>query len=189
MNDQNNTPEIYERSFFNFLAVTDITRHEALAKYFKGGIYVDIGCFDSIMPVILSERYPQSEIWALDYATKVIEFLSIRFPKVHYITHDCSKKLPWPNESVDYVVAGEFIEHLVEPWVFIDEALRILKPGGYLAVSTPFNEGEAKLVGGIYHVWSFDLDDIRSLMKTANMKLLKEENSTTILAWRKKCPF
>jgi len=187
MNGQNNRPSVYENSFKNFLAVTDMERHWLLPKYFQGGVYVDVGCFDSIMPVILSERFPDSEVWALDYAEKIIEFLKPRFPKVHYKTHDCSKELPFEDESVDYVCAGEFIEHLSEPKIFIAEAFRILKMGGYLAISTPLNEEKIGMtVGGPMHVWSFELQDIKNLLGTEDVTTVKEGGNNTILAWSKK---
>jgi ubiquinone/menaquinone biosynthesis C-methylase UbiE len=187
INGQNNSPEVYDRLFNHFLAATDMERHELLAKYFKGGKYLDVGCFDSLMPILLSERFPKSEIWALDYAPDLIDFLTPRFKKVHYLLADASKKLPFDNESLDYVVAGEVIEHLEEPAEFVKESLRILKPGGYLAISTPWEEKvKQDSIGGPYHVWSYSIDDIKELLGTEEVTTIKEERVTTILAWRQK---
>jgi SAM-dependent methyltransferase len=41
------------------------------------------------------------------------------------------------NESVDFVIATEIIEHLVYPLHFLSEANRILKAGGRLLITTP----------------------------------------------------
>lgn len=44
-------------------------------------------------------------------------------------------------ESADIVVAFEVIEHLFEPMHFIDQAARLVKPGGLLILSCPNGEG------------------------------------------------
>lgn len=186
LNQQFNSPEVFDQKFNGTLGVSDMERHEALAKYFTGGVYLDVGCHDSPMPIILSERYPDSEIWAIDYAPKTIEFLAKRFPKVHYIVGD-AYNLPFGDESVDYVVAGETIEHLEDPQAFVNEALRVLSPGGYLAISTPWAELiEQPSVGGKLHIWSFQVADIEEMLGTKEVEIIVEERTKSIIAWRKK---
>lgn len=186
INEQHNSPQVFNKKFTGTLGVSDMERHEALAKYFKGGVYVDVGCLDSPMPVILSERYPESEIWGIDYANEVIEFLAPRFPKVHYHLGD-AYKLPFKDNSVDYVVAGETIEHLEEPKKFVDEALRVLMPGGYLAISTPWEElTKQASIGGHLHIWSYSINDIKELLGTDDVETIQEVRTTSIIAWRKK---
>ena len=45
--------------------------------------------------------------------------------------------LPFAAESADVVIMSELIEHLVDTDSALDEALRVLKPGGSLLLSTP----------------------------------------------------
>lgn len=174
-----NTPELFNKKFDGKLAVTDMSRLEALAKYFKGGVYVDVGCLDSPMPIILSERYPDSIIYGVDFADGVIDFLKVRFPKVKYIVAECTK-LPFEDNSVDCVVAGEMIEHLEEPKKFFIEALRVLKPGGTLAISTPCEEVNG-CVGGKEHLWSYTTEDMKDF---GFQEIIVEDK--TIIAWQRK---
>jgi 2-polyprenyl-3-methyl-5-hydroxy-6-metoxy-1,4-benzoquinol methylase len=44
---------------------------------------------------------------------------------------------PMPNETYDMLIAGEIIEHLIDTDHFAEETHRILKPNGYLILSTP----------------------------------------------------
>ena len=189
INQQHNSPEVFNKKFNGTFGVSDMARHRALAKYFNGSVddtYVDVGCHDSIMPALLAERYPRSDIWAIDYANEVIEFLAPLFPSVHYIVGD-AYSLPFKDNSVDYVVAGETIEHLEDPKKFIDEALRILKPGGYLAISTPWEElTKQPSIGGNLHSWTYSIDDIKELLGTEEVETIKEIRTTSIIAWRKK---
>ncbi len=46
----------------------------------------------------------------------------------------------WPvaDTSVDVVLATETLEHVPEPSVFLDEARRVLRPGGRIVLTVPF---------------------------------------------------
>jgi len=50
---------------------------------------------------------------------------------------DMHKQLPFDPASFDAVVSLEGIEHIENPFAFVRECNRILKPGGTLLVSTP----------------------------------------------------
>ena len=45
--------------------------------------------------------------------------------------------LPFKNEYFDTIIAGEFIEHINNPYNFISECHRVLKRNGKLILSTP----------------------------------------------------
>lgn len=184
-----NTPEHFdgwlERLELKF-GTTDIERFELLARHFKGGVYVDVGVFDSPMPKTLSERFPESEIYALDFAPKVIKTFQPLCPKVKYKVIDTCYKLPFADGEVDQVVAGELIEHLETPAEFIKECLRVLKPGGYLAISTPHIEfDKLSKIGGPMHLWSYDKQDLEDL-GFSEVMILREQNCLTWVAWQQK---
>lgn len=181
--EDHNQPASYDAKFSGTFGILDMDRLRGLAKYFKGGTYVDVGCFDSPMPALLAEHYSSSKIYAFDQAPKMIATLARLFPKVNYQVADCYN-IPLPDESVDCVVAGELIEHLEYPKKAIAEWLRILKPGGHLSISTPFEE-QNNQVGGIYHLWQWNLQDMRDLGFT-EMEVIQEIHYRTILAWRQK---
>lgn len=47
------------------------------------------------------------------------------------------ESLPWPNASFDAILSFETIEHMENPYFFIREMRRVLKPDGILVLSMP----------------------------------------------------
>lgn len=60
--------------------------------------------------------------------------------------HDCRKKLPFENNSVDFLYTSHFVEHLkrYEAVDFLKDCFRILKPGGVLRICVPDMEEISK---------------------------------------------
>lgn len=47
---------------------------------------------------------------------------------------------PFKKSSFDCIVASEIIEHIIAPQQFLNQLAQLLKPGGRLIVTTPYNE-------------------------------------------------
>lgn len=52
------------------------------------------------------------------------------------------------QESFDFVVGGDIVEHLDEPWTFLTDLRRITAPGGQLLLSLP-NIANASIIGDL----------------------------------------
>jgi 2-polyprenyl-3-methyl-5-hydroxy-6-metoxy-1,4-benzoquinol methylase len=50
---------------------------------------------------------------------------------------DLTGKLPWPDSIFDLVLSVEGVEHLENPFTFVRETHRILRPGGIFLLTTP----------------------------------------------------
>lgn len=48
--------------------------------------------------------------------------------------------LPFKKNSIDAIIASEIMEHVYDPKLFITKLLEVLKPGGKLIITTPYNE-------------------------------------------------
>jgi 2-polyprenyl-3-methyl-5-hydroxy-6-metoxy-1,4-benzoquinol methylase len=74
---------------------------------------------------------------------------------------DLNSKFPYKNKTFDGVIAIELVEHLENPWNFIREAYRILRPGGFLIISSPNMEslrGKYNfLLGRVFPFFSYKL--------------------------------
>ena len=66
------------------------------------------------------------------------------------------------DASFDYMVCTEVLEHLLRPFDAVDEMWRLLKPGGWLFLSVPFN---LRIHGPLPDCWRFTEHGLRSLLR------------------------
>ena len=52
------------------------------------------------------------------------------------------------REKFDWIIGGDIVEHLDEPWSFLSELRRVAKPGGHLLLSIP-NIAHAALIADL----------------------------------------
>ena len=157
INNPDLTYKLFKERWRGMLHWCDWARFKALAKRYKGGRYLDAGCFNSPMPFeLIRDRH--TEIVAMDYSEPLIKDLKEKFPEVDYRVGDVNK-MDFKDGEFDYVVAGELIEHMESPKDTIKELVRVVKPGGILAISTPLNELERGAISS-EHLWSFSSTDL-----------------------------
>lgn len=162
-----NTNEEYNRIFFERqekgVDSQDKRRWKKLLKYYKGGKLIDLGCLDSQI-----WKYSRGLYLGIDIAEEAIiqmQFDTEDKEDVYFEVRDLYDT-KFPDNYFDYAVLGEVIEHLEKPEEAIKEAVRILKKGGTLAISTPLEEEkEAGAVDSERHLWSFNVDDLTGWLK------------------------
>ena len=82
-----------------------------------------------------------------------------KFPGVAFFEHNLASPLPVPDSSVDKIISINVIEHLVDWDFFLKDCLRVLRPGGAIALSTANREF---FLHGLhfdpthYHEWTLD---------------------------------
>lgn len=71
--------------------------------------------------------------------------------------------LDFADESFDYVVSFQVIEHIEQDAEFVREVSRVLRPGGKLIVSTP--NAPMSLTRNPWHVREYKADELEALLK------------------------
>lgn len=95
----------------------------------------DIGC----MSGLATEEYSAAGVGVIhgyDIAGASLEKLRAKGFEGFYWNAD-GERCPAADATYDVAIAGEVIEHLVDTDSFVRELHRILKPGGFLILSTP----------------------------------------------------
>jgi methionine biosynthesis protein MetW len=93
---------------------------------------LDLGCRDGALTRLFA---PGNEVVGLDVDREALEHARRR--GIETVRADVESPLPFADASFDVVVLAELLEHCREPQLVVDEAARVLRPGGTLAGSVP----------------------------------------------------
>lgn len=101
---------------------------EKYSKFFVGNLY-DFGCGES--------PYKNYFLTSADTYTSVDWAGSLHDTEADIVS-DLNKPIPVESHTADTIVSLSVLEHLCEPQNMLNEAFRILKPGGNLVLQVPW---------------------------------------------------
>lgn len=127
--------ETYDAIFASISAqaIRDIL--DSLGKL-EGKRHLDVACGTGHLVAAASQRGAASE--GVDFAEPMIEVARRIYPKGDYHVADATQ-LPYENSSLDAVTCAFGLSHMENPQSAVDEAFRVLKPGGAFAFTLWFN--------------------------------------------------
>lgn len=105
----------------------------ALALIVGGKRLLDVGCGDGALAALVKDRF--REVHGVD----VSDVALARAARAGVITQKAnlnSDRLPYVDDSFDYVTCLDVIEHVFDPLYLLGECYRVARPGGIFIVST-----------------------------------------------------
>lgn len=140
---------------FKHSEVEHMHRYSAVQNILRGKVVLDAACgtgYGSNMIARVAKM-----VYGVDISQEAIEYAASTFcecANVKYIQADIMK-LPFDNGLFDAVVSFETIEHVNEDIQnkFLEEIRRVLKPDGFLIMSTPNKEIYTVLAGNAPTEW------------------------------------
>lgn len=107
-----------------------------MAPEFVSGPILEIGGGQSGLTKLL---WPQAEVTVLDADPRFAEAPANRQPGVRFVAGDAAD-LPFAAESFALVTMFDLLEHVEDDASVAREALRVLRPGGQVLLTTPNRE-------------------------------------------------
>lgn len=135
-----------------------VAYHQAAQRI--SGQVLEVGCGEGYGISLLAPH--ATNYHAIDkYATNVdhyaAQFSHVSFAQVSV------PPLPFADNSFDYVVTFQVIEHIEDDRVLVAEMMRVLRPGGQLILTTP--NIRMSLTRNPWHVREYTVDELRSLLQ------------------------
>lgn len=143
--------------------------------------FLEIGCASGGTLIEIKNRYHKAKLHGIEINSKSAKISSC-FAEIENV--DIEKFAPehW-HENFDYIICGDVIEHLVDPWAAVKNIRAMLKPDGHLLASIP-NVCHIEVVrdylhghwryqdAGILdrtHLRFFTLESIQTMFQSENM--------------------
>lgn len=149
---------------------------------------MDLGCDDGRWTQKIAERAHAKEVHGIELneiAAKKAEALGIRVKIA-----DLNQKLPYADNSFDVVHANQVIEHVPSIDHFAREAVRILKPGGSLVVSTENGSSWHNIFASVMGWQIFSLTNLSSKQSGVGNPLALHRNTNNFTdTWTHKVIF
>jgi ubiquinone/menaquinone biosynthesis C-methylase UbiE len=115
-----------------------LARYRFAEQFVAGKDVADIACGTGYGSLILARAGAKS-VHGMDVSPETVEYCieNSNAPNVNFTTANAQDLSGIPDSTFDVVVSFETIEHLPSMEAYLDEMLRILRPGGTFLVSTP----------------------------------------------------
>jgi ubiquinone/menaquinone biosynthesis C-methylase UbiE len=97
------------------------------------GDALDLGCGDGRLATHLRAR----SLTGADVSEVALERARSRLPEARFVRIEPDEPLPFDDGSFDLVLCAETIEHVRDVQLLLSEVRRVLRPGGWFAVTTP----------------------------------------------------
>jgi 2-polyprenyl-3-methyl-5-hydroxy-6-metoxy-1,4-benzoquinol methylase len=116
---------ISEAAIYTMVALALEGRHNG------GGLIVDVGCGAGQLRPFLDKCFDQY------IGVDAVSYDDFPSESEFKLADLDTGQVPLPNATADVVVSVETIEHLENPRAFVRELVRLVKPGGWVVVTTP----------------------------------------------------
>ena len=90
---------------------------------------IDLCCGTGDLSIIIKQIEPQADVTGIDFSDKMLEVAKQKSQNIQYLQGDVTA-LPYPDNTFDCTVMGFGLRNIQNAEKAVEEAYRILKPGG-----------------------------------------------------------
>jgi ubiquinone biosynthesis O-methyltransferase len=145
---------------------------DLIAEEIKNKKILDVGCGDGVLSYFLAKK--GGDVTGIDISEKAIGFAKEKCKDINNLEFKVASvyKLPFSDETFDYVVSSEVIEHIAEPEKMLRGIKRVWNKKGKVIITTPIRYTKKPL--DKMHYQEFFEEDFRKILEE-NFKGYKVE--------------
>jgi trans-aconitate methyltransferase len=157
------------------------SRNDALAQVGQSlpsgqAVILEIGCSSGFLIKDLVKAFPQAVVVGADVVKEPLHKLARELPGVPLIRFDLLQ-CPLPEESVDIMVMLNVLEHIEDDVLALQNAFKLLKPGGSLVIEVPagkylYDSYDAQL----HHFRRYSAAELRSKLTHAGFTVSRKSH-------------
>jgi 2-polyprenyl-3-methyl-5-hydroxy-6-metoxy-1,4-benzoquinol methylase len=158
-----------------------------VAEYIgRAGTVLDVGCANGAF-LLSMKQFGDYRLYGLDIKNTGVNFEenSIDFREGNL------EDLEYPDDFFDALIMDNVLEHVPDPVIFMQKAVRILKPGGYIFGTTPnFNSIDRFVFrqywGGFHmprHIYVFNARNLKLFMTNMGMREIQFPMTANAADW------
>ena len=138
----------------------------------RPGTFMDLGCGDGNLLQALQARgmLEGVNVWAVDLSEERVAAVREACPAFHCLVASACDLPDVPDESVDFLVSTQVIEHVPDDAQMVREIRRVTRPGGTVYLSTVFKKPWAWYFRRCNGRWALDPTHVREYRR--NQELL-----------------
>lgn len=163
---------------------------DLLNKYFsKKDVlnYLDLGCGDGVLLNALNKKgyFENKKVYAVDLSENRINLVKEINKKFVCLVSDACNVSDIKENSIDFLVSSQVIEHVKNDEIMIKEIYRMLKKDGIAYISTVFKKKYAWYFYRCNGQWVLDPTHVREYTNEDQLFGILERNNFKIIESRK----
>lgn len=141
---------------------------------------LDLGCGEGHITEAMRQSMEHGEFTGLDYSLSAIEYANNHFPDIDFSVGD-ALNAPYTSDYFDVVVCNNLWEHIPDPLNLLTKIKLLLRPGGYIIMSTPSRYRMGNLLRALigkpvvlmskYHITEYTVGQVIEQLEWGNFQV------------------
>lgn len=146
--------------------------------------FLDFGCGRGDLTERIMKINPSMKLTGVDVSKIALQQASKRFPKGKFFIVEDGEKLPFNDDSFDFIVATDVLEHVYNTKHTFKELYRVLKQNGTFFISVPYHGMIKNIIATLIafdeyfkptqeHIRFYTKKNLKSSLKTTGFQIKK----------------
>lgn len=136
--DQSKTTEVFSSEYLDQISTNSMTPvFDKVLSCYNFSQMLDFGCGNGVFGIYFKEKGVERlyGIDGSDYALSKAK--EAGYDTVIKVADFCSDSLPFANQTFDFVLCKDVLEHMLDPIHVLEEMVRVLKNNAYALIHVP----------------------------------------------------